>query len=223
MTTRQKRVWSAAAGVGALVLGAGAWLALRSPPPGHRARLPEGVVTVGQTPRPRVEAQIPDTWQKARAQVAETMKTAPERLSPGARLEPFDKAGFEHDPEAYLSRIEPARCYQSAKPGPDTPVLDAVSPLRTSVTWRNATALWVKTVPNAPATFTAFGGGYFTDNGVGTVSVRADARGLAVAHFTADPGIAGDVSVIVASPVAAGTQRFYIRVKDDGQTRASNP
>jgi hypothetical protein len=180
------------------------------------------VVTVGQTPRPPDEVHIPDAWKRARAQIAETMKTAPQSLSPGARLEPFDEASFEHDPEAYLSRIEPSRCYQTAKPGPDTPVLEAVSPLRTNVAWRNAIPLWVKTVPNAPATFTVFGGGYFADNGVGTVSVRADARGLAAAHFTADPGITGDVSVIVASPLAAGTQRFYIRVQD-GQSHASNP
>ncbi len=92
--------------------------------------------------------------------------------------------------------------------------LDAAGPLRTRVVWGTEVILWIKTLPGAPVTFTVFGGGYFKENGVGTISVRADARGLAGAHYTADAGIFGNVSVVAASPVAAGTQRFSVSVED---------
>jgi hypothetical protein len=202
-----------AAGAAVAVLG-GAWLLFSPSPKRPTLRPPPDVQTVGQpnrSPTAEVEA-VPAAWVQARAQVAETMKTAPERLSPTGKVEPFDKDSFEHDPEAYLSRIEPARCFQTAKPGPKVPILDVGSPLRTQVTQGDAAILWAKAVPNAPVTFTAFGGGYFKENGVSTVSVRADARGLASAKYTADVGITGDVSVVVGSPLSAGNQRFFIRV-----------
>jgi hypothetical protein len=146
--------------------------------------------------------------------VAQVMKANPQRLSPHAHVEPFDQSSFEHDPEAYLSKVVPARCFQTAKPGPDVVPLEVAGVLRTEVTPGTSTILWVKTVPKAPVTYTVFGGGYFTENGVGTVSIRADARGLAGVHYTADPGINGDISVIAGSPLAAGTQRFYVHINE---------
>jgi hypothetical protein len=140
------------------------------------------------------------------------MKMDPQRLSPHAGVAPFDAEAFERDPDAYLSRIEPARCYQTAKPGPDVPPLDVGGSLRAQVTWGDAVVLWTRTVPRAPVTFTAFQGGYFKENGVASVTVRADAQGLASAHYAVDAGITGDVNVIAGSPVAVGAQRFFITV-----------
>jgi hypothetical protein len=155
---------------------------------------------------------IPDTWVKARALVSRKMKSDPKRMSPFAMPEPFDPGDFGRQPEQYLSDIEPARCFQTAKPGPGILVLEAGSTLRSRVAWGDADLLMVKTVPNAPVTFTVFGGGYFKENGVSTISVRADARGLAAAHYTADYGISGDITVVAGSPLASGNQRFFIRV-----------
>jgi hypothetical protein len=203
--------WIPVVGVLAVVAsGLVGWRLLR-PSREHHPALPPGLETVGQRPS-GPPAPIPEAWAEARAQVAETMKTAPEKLSPNAPLEPFDREEFQNDPAAYLARIEPSRCFQTAKPGPEAVALDVGSPLRTHVVTGDATLLWVKTLPRAPVTFTVFGGGFFKENGVGTVSVRADANGLAGAHYMADAGIVGDVSVIAGSPVAVGTQRFFIRI-----------
>ncbi len=200
------------AGTLILVSGAGAWKMLRRPTHKHHAAPPPSdVVSVGQT-RPRPSTEIPDAWKRARAQVALTMKTEPQKLSPTGRPEPFNQAAFEHDPEAYLSRIEPGRCFQTARPVPGAFPLGAAVPLRKEVVVNDATLLMVKTLPNAPVTFTIFEGGYFKENGVNSVTVRADGRGLAQAHYAADPGTSGDVSVVAGSPVAVGNQRFFIRV-----------
>src|SRR5262249_23940021 len=114
---------------------------------------------------------------------------------------------------AYLARVEPARCFQTAKPGAEVAPLEVASPLRTKVAWGDAAVLWVKTVPNSPVTFTAFQGGIFKENGVGSVSVRSDARGLAAAHSPACPGISGDVTAAAGSPLAPGTHRSLTPVQ----------
>jgi len=154
-----------------------------------------------------------DLYAKTRAEVKHLMTTAPDSLSPTASIPPFNKDAFAFAPEKYLSEIVPARCFQVARPGADAPVLEVGSPLRTKVSWGNAVPLWVKSVPNAPVTFTVFGGGYLAENGVATVSLRADARGLVAAHYVAGPGITGDVTVVAGSPLTSGTQRFFIRVE----------
>jgi hypothetical protein len=59
----------------------------------------------------------------------------------------------------------------------------------------------------------------FTENGVGTRTVQADARGLAEVHFTADSDTTGDVTVIAGSPLTAGNQRFLVRVNDRTASR----
>ena len=61
-------------------------------------------------------------------------------------------------------------------------------------------------------TFTAFGPGQFTENTLNSVSVRADARGYAVAHFTAPLGLTGHVPVLVGSPLSIGNQSFLLDV-----------
>jgi hypothetical protein len=76
-------------------------------------------------------------------------------------------------------------------------------------------------LPDAPVTYTTFGGGTFKENGIGSVSVRADGRGLASAHYSADRGIDGDVTVVAGSPSAVGNQRFFVHV--EAANRKGNP
>jgi hypothetical protein len=70
----------------------------------------------------------------------------------------------------------------------------------------------VKGEPGAPVTFTAFDGGEFKENGLASVTIRADGRGLAGAHFIATPGIEGDLTIVAGSPLSSGVQRFVLRV-----------
>jgi hypothetical protein len=152
--------------------------------------------------------------ERAAQAVRQMLATSPGRLSSTAALPPFDREAFARNPQGYLSRVEPARCFQTAAPGPDAVLLETVVPARAAVTRGSDHSLWVKTAPSAPVTFTAFDGGAFKENGLPTVTVQADGRGLAVARFTAPAGVDGDVHIVAGSPMAAGVQRFFLRVVD---------
>jgi hypothetical protein len=151
--------------------------------------------------------------ERSKRVVQETLRRAPDRLSTTARLPPFDQAAFEADPSDYLSRIEPARCFQTLRAGPNAPALEAKSSLREAVTTRQELPLFVKVPPNAPVTFTSFGGGAFRETAVSTATVRADARGLASVRFVAADGVGGDVAIVAGSPLASGNLRFLLRVE----------
>jgi hypothetical protein len=138
----------------------------------------------------------------------------PQSLSMTAALQPFDRQSFERAPAEYLAKVEPARCFQTARPAPETAALVSQVPNRAGVQRGVAHALWVKTTPSAPVTFTAFDGGEFTESGLPSVTVQADARGLASAHFLAVRGVDGDVNIVAGSPMASGVQRFLLRVLD---------
>lgn len=150
--------------------------------------------------------------EQANGEILRALADDPSSLSTTAAVEPFDRASFEANPERYLARVEPARCFQTAAPGPDVPPLEAKSPTRAVVQGTDGLALWVQGVPGAPVTFTSFDGGHFRENSFPSVTVRADARGLAVAHFVATAGTEGDVNVVVGSPMTVGTRKFAMRV-----------
>jgi len=137
-------------------------------------------------------------------------KTHPERLSPLIPAHPFDKAAFEADPQAYLDVVEPGRCFQTLQsPGPDSVYLQAgASTVKASE--GAPVALFVKGAPLAPVTFTAFGPGQFTENTLGSISVRGNAEGYAFVHFAAPRGFAGRIPVLVGSPLAIGNERIMV-------------
>jgi hypothetical protein len=160
-------------------------------------------------PAPRID---PTARERAAQVVRETLKIAPTRLSTTAALPPFDKQAYDADPRAYLAEVEPARCFQTAPPSAEGRPLEVQVSARSAMPTGGETPLWVKGVPGAPVTFTSFDGGAFKENGLPSVTVQADGRGLAVAHFTAGKGIGGDVSIVAGSPLSVGVQRFVIRV-----------
>jgi hypothetical protein len=153
--------------------------------------------------------------------VIRQLREEPNSLSTTAALPPFDQGAFDRDPQEYLARVEPARCFQTAKPGPEAMPLQAQSQNRAAIPQGVPQPLWVKTTPNAPVTFTAFDGGEFKENGLPSVTVQADARGLASAHFFAPRGVEGDVNIVAGSPLASGVQRFLLRIVDQAQQPAS--
>jgi hypothetical protein len=195
-----------------------------------------GVVLSRSGPRPRAESQVgataepprfrpsavaalapaaalADRHRRAEEAVREAIKTAPGSLGTTAKLPPFDADGFKRDPRSYLEQVVPSRIYQTADPGSVAEKLVAADTARVEVVRGEHVALWVKGAPEAPVTFTSFDGGVFKENGFGTVTVQANANGLAVAHFTAGPGIEGDVAVVAGSPLTVGTQTFFVRVR----------
>jgi hypothetical protein len=162
-------------------------------------------------PAPALDHTAPE---RAAEAVAQALRAAPDRLSTTAALPPFDRAAFAANPRQYLARVEPARCFQTAAPGRDVVALQTAVPARAAVTRGVDHPLWVKTAPGAPVTFTAFDGGAFKENGLPSVTVQANANGLAVARFTAPRGVDGDLNIVAGSPLAAGVQRFFLRVVD---------
>jgi hypothetical protein len=135
----------------------------------------------------------------------------PERLSPVVAPRPFDRGAFRADPEAYLGVVEPGRCFQTERePNADSVHLRALSSLTPSSDEDGLVALSVETAPAAPVTFTSFGPGYFRENTLNSVSLRADAGGRAVAHYVVAKGASATVPVLVGSPEAVGNQTFLV-------------
>jgi hypothetical protein len=159
------------------------------------------------------------TWLLVRAKLGEARsptitEAALSRGSSLAPLRPFDLGEFQADPEAYLRKVEPARCFQTAQPtGTDDVRLGMVTGAQLSISPGETVALKVKGVAFAPVTFTSFNGGTFDESKLGSVTVRANADGLAEAHFSVGPGIGGDVRIQAGSPLAVGAQVFAVRVR----------
>jgi hypothetical protein len=162
-------------------------------------------------PAPPTDPTAPE---RAQAAVATALKTAPRTLSPTGAILPFDKEEFARNPKQYLAQVQPGRAFQTARPGRDAVVLAALVPSMAEIQRGTDATLWVRGVPNAPVTFTAFDGGAFKENGMPSVTVQADGRGLAVAHFRATPGLVGDLNIVAGSPLAVGVRRFRLRVVD---------
>jgi len=170
--------------------------------------------TSAVTGKPNVDPSIGAAQARESVREAALTKTAPERLTPLVEPPPFDRGAFEADPQRYLNTVEPGRCFQTKRAeGPDDVHLALVSNPRAEINMGEKTALSVKSAPSAPVTFTSFNGGVFDGSGLGSVSVRADARGYATVHYSAGPGTTGDIQIQAGSPMAVGSQLFLVRVR----------
>jgi hypothetical protein len=206
--TRRTNIATAAVVAALVVAGAGlglrhrtgSWLGTRAAHRGGAARSAGGTVAAGTSDN----AGVRSVWE------ASAKKTHPERLSPLIPAHPFDKAAFEADPQGYLDVVEPGRCFQTLQnPGPDSVYLQVgASVVRASE--GKPVPLLVKGAPRAPVTFTAFGPGQFTENTLGSISVRGDANGYVVVHFAAPSGFAGRIPLLVGSPLAIGNERIMV-------------
>jgi len=200
----------AAAGGAVLV-----WTQLRPAAPSPHSTLAGRATGPGSSAAralPPAPATDPTAPERAQAAVTEALRRAPGSLSTTGAVAPFDAVAFARHPKEYLSQVQPARCFQTARPGPDATPLEAQVPRLAPLERGAKASLWVRGVPSAPVTYTAFDGGSFQENGLSSVTVQADAKGLAVAHFVATPGLVGDLNIVAGSPLAVGVQRFRLRV-----------
>ncbi|MFO0979067.1 MAG: hypothetical protein U0996_21840 [Planctomycetaceae bacterium] len=136
----------------------------------------------------------------------------PERFSSFVQPPAFDRAAWEKDPDAYLAIVEPGRVYQSAEPGSDVQVIQAISGQFQRVKQGDQIPLVVKAAPNAPVTFTSFDLGHF-ENQLTSTTVRTNADGEARVLFTAGKGTIDDIEILAASPLTTGQVRFVVNVK----------
>jgi hypothetical protein len=148
------------------------------------------------------------------ASVIEALNTGthPERLSVAHAPAPFDPVAFAKNPQAYLDIVEPGRVFQPAKPASDVPSLMAIADHRQRIRQGEQAELAVKGAPLGPVTFTSLDLGTFAENGLASVTVRADEHGEARVRLVAGPGTDGEIRTLVASPMASGTIRFIVEV-----------
>ena len=132
----------------------------------------------------------------------------PERLNPLFAGKPFDAAAYRTDPKAYLDVAEPGRVFQTKAPAAGTPRIEPVSPYWQDVRQGESVAIAVKAVPGYPVTFTSFDSGAFAETGLTTVTVEADAAGIATVHFKGMPGNVLESHILAASPMTSGQAKF---------------
>lgn len=124
--------------------------------------------------------------------------------------EPFDIETYRADPEAYLIQVRPGRIFQTAQPGPGVKRIAAKSRGLHRLVRGETTLLEVMAEPGMPVTFHTQQIGEF-DNRLSTISVKADASGVARVHFKAT-STSGLVNVVAASPVHSEQVEFAVRV-----------
>jgi hypothetical protein len=135
----------------------------------------------------------------------------PERLSAIIQPAAFDLLQYQRNKQAYLEVSEPGRVWQTAQPGEGVPVLAALGSTQHRMRQGETIRLRVESAPESPVTFTSFDLGAFS-NGLTSITVEADADGLAVAAFTAPPGTAYLVDLLAGSPLASGQVDFRVLV-----------
>lgn len=135
----------------------------------------------------------------------------PERLSPLISPAKYDPVTFQQDPKSYLNTVEPGRVWQVAQPGANVKAIKSLTPYFTEAEQGQAVALKVKANPGAPVTYTAFDGGAF-QNLLTSITVQADADGVASAQFTGTTGVVYDVDILVGSPLNSGQVSFVVNV-----------
>ncbi len=134
----------------------------------------------------------------------------PERLSAVFAPKPFDPVAYRADPKAYLDIVEPGRVFQAKAPSPETPRIEPLSPYFQEVKQGDAVALSVKATPGYPVTFTSFALGAFAESGMTTVTVQADAAGVATVHFRGVSGTVMESDVLASCPMTSGQARFKL-------------
>ena len=163
----------------------------------------------GKTPRVKADAnpQIKS--------VVESVKGGqhPEQLSVMLSPKSFDMNAYKADKLKYLNTVEPGRVFMPAQPGPDVQRIKAVSSEFVHIKQDGNALLQVQALPELPVTFTSFDCGKF-ENELTSITVAADAKGIAAARFFGAPGTAADVNILCACPATSGQVRFTVNIQN---------
>lgn len=170
-------------------------------------------IDIGTTPKVPVDANP-----QVRS-VVEALKTGkyPERVSSLITPKPFDQATYLANPTAYLNVVEPGRIWQVAQPGKGVPRLTYLVERIQTIEQGQSVTLKVQALKDAPVTFTSFDLGAF-QNQLTSVTVKADAKGVAQAVFTGTRGTINNVNILAGSPMTSGQLRFVVNVEPPRKT-----
>jgi hypothetical protein len=135
----------------------------------------------------------------------------PERLTPIARPHHFDLQAYTLNPHTYLDTVEPGRVWDVAQAGPGITSIRPQPPIAQLIQPLGTAKLSVIAAPNMPVTFVSYGLGAF-DNQLTSITVQADASGVASVTFTAIKGTTGNVDILAACPRNTGQAKFHLDV-----------
>lgn len=113
----------------------------------------------------------------------------------------------------YVSTPVLGRIWEIKKPSAKEKVksIRRLSDQMTRLKRGESATLKVLAAPGAPVTFTSFDASNFS-NGIGTVTVVADKRGIARADFSAASGTYGSVRILAGSPLCSEQVAFTVEV-----------
>ena len=173
---------------------------------------------VGRTPGIEKDAN------PAAKSIAEAIKN-PElayRLSNMLPAPEFDRAKYEADKQAYLDEVVPGRIWQSATDESNASKIKRVGEYGHQILQGETVVLQAETTAGYPITFYSPRMGQF-ENLFPTITVAADDKGIATAHFKASGGTRGEIDIIASSPVRTGLARYLVEVLLPGEDAAPNP
>ena len=153
----------------------------------------------------------PDNPQVQSIIEAAKQKRSPERFSSLIKPKPFNRDEWKKSPERYLNVVEPGRIFQTAQPGKGVKQLEAKGGIAKKVRKDGKVRLAVVGEPNAPVTFTVFDKGVL-NNGLTSMTVRADAAGEAWVDYRPTPGTSAEVNIMAGSPLASSQVRFIVEI-----------
>jgi hypothetical protein len=177
-------------------------------------KLPDDQAAVESLPNPGRAIQLVGNENPQVRQVFEEAQSPdtplPNRMT-RFQPEPFDRAAYNRDPEAYLNKVVPGRIFQTAQPGPDVTPIAAASRLYHRVIQGEAVTLEVHVDPLQPVSWHTQAAGEF-DSRLTTYTTAADENGVARARYLATTGTMGLVNIIASSPVHSEQIEFVVNV-----------
>lgn len=127
--------------------------------------------------------------------------------------ESFDRAAYLADVAGYCAKVRGDRAWEVALPAADVPFLTALGGTSFQTRQGDRLRLSARTQPGMPVTWTTLGFGEFASTGQGTVTVAADASGVAHAEFRCTNDVVGAISIQAASPVCGNAISYLIYVQ----------
>jgi len=138
--------------------------------------------------------------------------------TPGPNLanpaEHFDRAAYLADVAGYCAKVRGDRAWQVALPAADVPFLTALGGTSFQARQGDRLRLSARTLPGMPVTWTTLGFGEFASTGQGTVTVAADASGVAHTEFRCTNDVVGAISIQAASPVCGNSISYLIVIQN---------
>ena len=178
----------------------------------HRLKTEQEVIlSKGYGTFPAVDQDNNNPHKEYLAKALQDPKNNSGAISIIGKREKFNLNEYQADPSKYLNSIAPGRVFDAAIPAKGVKALERVGYSTMRTKQNQPVGLTAKGEVGMPISFTAFDGGHF-QNGLNSITLKADSSGVATAEFTPTQGVINQTRVRAASPVNTGTLQWTIRV-----------